>query len=72
MLYEVITMVGPLDFRGIFVVNPPPFSDLGGRKFLEQYYYLDEVLPVSMTKRRGGGEHRLQVWRPKRIPQLAD
>ena len=58
-------IITPLEQRGIFVTNPPPFSQLTGYEFLRRYYYLEESFPLSMTKRRGGGNYRFQVWRPQ-------
>ena len=62
--YDLI-MVTSWDFRGIFVNNPPPFSDLDGKTFLKQYYAVDETLPLSMTERHGGGIWPLRIWRPR-------
>ncbi len=62
--YDLI-MVTSWDFRGIFVNNPPPFSDLDGKTFLKQYYAVDETLPLSMTERHGGGTWPVRIWRPK-------
>lgn len=61
--YDLI-MVTPWDFNGIFVNNPPPFSELDGKAFLKKYYRLDETLPLSMTERHGGGTHQMRIWRP--------
>jgi 4-amino-4-deoxy-L-arabinose transferase-like glycosyltransferase len=62
--YDLI-MVTSWDFRGIFVNNPPPFSDLDGKTFLKKYYAVDETLSLSMTERHGGGTWPVRIWRPR-------
>lgn len=56
------------DFRGMFGSNPPPGSELDGKAFLRQHYYVDKKFPLSMTDRYGGGKYGMKVWRPKPSP----
>lgn len=63
-----LIMLNTWDFRGMFGRNPPPDSDLDGKTFLKQFYYLDEKFPLSMTERHGGGTYGMMVWRPKTEP----
>ena len=60
--YILVTM---WEMRGMFGVNPPPFSKLGGKEFLARHYHKTRTIPLSMTPRRGGGQYGLQVWEPK-------
>jgi len=66
--YDLI-IVTSWDFKGIFVNNPPGFSELDGPAFLKKYYQLDETLRLSMTDRPGGGSYPLKTWRPKPRPR---
>lgn len=72
MLYEKVrdkefdlVIVSPWDFNGIFITNPPPFADMGGAEYFQQFYYVDEQIRLSMTDRYGGGAYDLRIWRPK-------
>ena len=72
MLYEKVrnkefdlVIVSPWDFNGIFISNPPPFADMGGAEYFQQFYYVDEKIRLSMTDRYGGGAYDLRIWRPK-------
>jgi 4-amino-4-deoxy-L-arabinose transferase-like glycosyltransferase len=65
--YDLI-IVTSWDFKGIFINNPPGFSELDGPAFLKQYYQMDETLRLSMTDRPGGGSYPLKIWRPKPTP----
>jgi hypothetical protein len=50
------------DARGMFYTNP---DEIPGIEYLEKYYRQGEVLKVSLTKKRGGGKHKIIVWTPK-------
>ena len=72
MLYEKVrnkefdlVIVSPWDFNGIFISNPPPFADMGGAEYFQQFYYVDKKIRLSMTDRYGGGAYDLRIWRPK-------
>ena len=74
MLYEKVrnkefdlVIVSPWDFHGIFIRNPPPNADIGGAEYLQQFYYVDEKIRLSLINRRGAGAHDLhmRIWRPK-------
>ncbi len=56
------------DLNGIFAANPPPHVDAEGVAYFRQFYELRGTLPVSMTKRPGGGTYPMQVWRPRAAP----
>lgn len=60
-----LVLVSSWEMRGIFKVNPPPFTKVGGREFLARHYYKSGAIELSMTPRRGGGNYRIQVWEPK-------
>ena len=72
MIYEKVknkefelVIVSPWDFHGIFVRNPPPYAEIGGIEYLQQFYYVDKKIRLSMTDRYGGGAYDLRIWRPK-------
>ncbi|MCY4427106.1 MAG: hypothetical protein OXC05_08760 [Halieaceae bacterium] len=72
MLYEKVrnkefdlVIVSPWDFNGIFISNPPPYANIGGAEYFQQFYYVDEKIRLSMTDRYGGGAYDLRIWRPK-------
>ncbi|MEH6592412.1 MAG: hypothetical protein V7746_19255 [Halioglobus sp.] len=58
-------LVSPWEMRGIFVRNPPPFEDIGGKEFLSRHYCKIETFPLSMTHRHGAGTWNIQVWQPR-------
>ncbi len=60
-----LILISPWEMRGIFKFNPPPFSQLPGKEFLRKHYYKEQVIPLSMTDRYGGGTYQVQVWRPR-------
>jgi hypothetical protein len=62
-------IISPWEMRGIFLRNPPRDAAIDGKQFLQQYYYADEKIELSMTNRQGGGSYQLQVWRPKTLRQ---
>jgi hypothetical protein len=60
-----VVLVTSWDIAGMLGPNPPPGASGDGIRFFQQFYSLRETVPVSMTKRHGGGEWPMQVWVPK-------
>lgn len=67
--YDLV-LASSWEMRGFFDRNPPPNSDLNGRKFLARHYKNARTIPLSMTDRYGGGTYNIQVWQPRKKPSL--
>ena len=62
-----LVVVSNWDFNGIFIRNQSPNADIGEAEFLQQFYYVEEKIRLSLINRRGAGAHDLhmRIWRPK-------
>ena len=67
-----LILISVWELNGIFLQNPPPFSELDGPSFLQRHYQMEQKIRLSMTARRGGGSHNIQVWRPRTEHCAAD
>jgi len=65
-----LVLLTRLDRLKVFSSTPTPGIEgetiASGVGYFQQFYKLTETIPLSLTKRLGGGIYKVEVWRPKK------